>query len=321
MTDAAVEPRREPARIRWHPRGFNNAGIFAATYFGVSHLPARVSHGIGHVGTWLAWKLQRSGTTALVNNLRLVRPDASDGELRNLALRTYRSYAKDTIDFMRSLEMSDEELSRNVQRIDTSHLDNVIAKGEGAISVTAHYGNWELGAVLLRRIYNYPVSVVVMPELSPAVNALRKQFRRALNIDTFEVRQNMDTALRIRGLLRGRHVVGMLLDRYVGRDRVPVTFFGRRAYFLRTPALMGYLTGCPMVPAFVYRLEDGRYSGVCLAPIYVEREGDRDSNVQRATQTFANLLEAQIRKWPHFWYQFYPFWEMQDVAASPGIPA
>jgi KDO2-lipid IV(A) lauroyltransferase len=316
MSDAAAETRREPARIRWHPRGFNNAGIFGATYYGVTHLPARVSHGLGHSLTWLAWKFQRAGTRALMNNLRLVCPEASEGDLGALALQTYRSYAKDTIDFMRSLEMTDAELARNVQRIDTSHLDNVIARGEGAISVTAHYGNWELGAVLLRRLYNYPVSVVVMPELSPTVNALRKQFRRALDIETFEVRQNMDTALRIRSLLRGRHVVGMLLDRYVGRDRVAVTFFGRRAYFLRTPALMGYLTGCPMVPAFVYRLEDGRYSGVCLAPIYVEREGDRDTNVQKATQQFANLLEAQIRKWPHFWYQFYPFWETQDAASS-----
>ena len=30
----------------------------------------------------------------------------------------------------------------------------------------------------------------------------------------------------------------MLMDRPVDRDRVPVTFFGRRAYFLRTPPLL-----------------------------------------------------------------------------------
>jgi lauroyl/myristoyl acyltransferase len=93
--------------------------------------------------------------------------------------------------------MTDAELARKVERIDTSHIDNVIAQERGVISVTAHFGNWELGAVLLRRLYDYPVSVVVMPELSPAVNALRKQFRRALAIETFEVRQNMDTALKI----------------------------------------------------------------------------------------------------------------------------
>jgi lauroyl/myristoyl acyltransferase len=314
MTDVSIGMAREGRRLRWHPRGFNNAGVFGATYYGVTHLPPQVSYGLGHTLTWLAWKFQRAGTNALIENLRLVCPEASDAELRALALRTYRSYAKDTIDFMRSLEMSDAEFARKVERIDTSTLDNVLDRGDGAISVTAHFGNWELGAVLLRRLYNYPVSVVVMPELSPTVNALRKQFRNALQIETLEVRQNMDTALKIRGLLRSKHVVGMLLDRYVGRDRVPVTFFGRRAYFLRTPALMGYLTGSPMVPAFVYRLEDGRHSGVCLEPIYVAREGDRDANVQRATQEFARILEQQIRRQPHYWYQFYPFWETQELA-------
>ena len=33
------------------------------------------------------------------------------------------------------------------------------------------------------------------------------------------------------------------MDRHVDRDRVEVQFFGRRAYFLRTPALLSYLTG------------------------------------------------------------------------------
>jgi lauroyl/myristoyl acyltransferase len=72
-------------RPRWHPRGTNNGLIFGATYFGVTHLPERVSYAIGHGGTWLASKLQRRATSALVENLRLVRPGASDAELRDLA--------------------------------------------------------------------------------------------------------------------------------------------------------------------------------------------------------------------------------------------
>ena len=45
----------------------------------------------------------------------------------------------------------------------------------------------------------------------------------------------MDTALQIRRRLAENRIVAMLMDRYVDRDRVPVTFFGRRTYFLRTP--------------------------------------------------------------------------------------
>jgi len=299
-------------RVRWHPRGLNNALIFAATYQGVGRLPVSLSYAIGHAGTWLAYHLMRGATAALVDNLRLVLPEHSEPELQRLALLTYRSYAKDTIDFMRSLSMNVDELRRLVGQINTIHFDHALTEGRGAIAVSAHFGNWELGAVLLRQLHRYPVSLVVKAELSPAVNRLRHQFRSSFDIETIEVRQSLDTALKIRRLLGENRVVAMLLDRHLDKDRVPVQFFRRRAYFLRTPALMGYLTGAPLVPSFVYAQEDGLVAAVCCEPIRVERDGDREANILRATQTFAHVLEEQIRERPHCWYQFYPFWATQQ---------
>jgi KDO2-lipid IV(A) lauroyltransferase len=163
-------------------------------------------------------------------------------------------------------------------------------------------------------MHGYPVSLVVKAELSPAVNRIRHELRSSLGIDTIEVRQHLDTALKIRRLLGENRIVAMLLDRYLGKDRVRVEFFGRPAYFLRTPALMGYLTGAPLVPSFVYTRDDGRVAAVCDEPIVVGQRGNREVEIQRATQTFARVLESHIRKRPHCWYQFYPFWATQPSA-------
>ena len=92
--------------IRWHAGALNNGLIFGATYHGVTRLPRICSYAIGHVGTWLAFHLMRDGTRALVDNFRVVRPEATERELKRLALLTYRTYALDTIDFIRSLVMS-----------------------------------------------------------------------------------------------------------------------------------------------------------------------------------------------------------------------
>jgi Kdo2-lipid IVA lauroyltransferase/acyltransferase len=306
-------PENGPPEVRWHPRGFNNALIFGATYKGVGRLPLSLSYMIGHGGTWLASHVMRRATAAVVDNLRHVFPERNHAELKRLALLTYRSYARDTIDFMRSLSMDAGTLREIVGPVQTNHFDRVLAEGRGAIAVSAHFGNWELGGLLLRRLFNYPLTLVVMAELSPAVNRLRRQFRSSWDIETIEVRQSLDTALRIRRLLGQNQIVAMLLDRHLGRDHVAVEFFGRQAHFLRTPALMGYLTGAPLVPSFVYAQEDGRFAGVCCEPIRVERNGDRDANVQRATQAFARVLEEQIRERPQYWYQFYPFWATQSM--------
>ena len=94
-----------------------------------------------------------------------------------------------------------------------------------------------------------------------------------------------------------------------------MSFFGRPTKFLRTPALLAALTEAPLVPCFVYK--DGEGIAVECGPlIRVSSAGDRAANVQRATQNVASLIEAKLRRHPHYWYQFYPFWPSPDVPAG-----
>ena len=294
---------------RWYARGLNNGAIFGATYHGVSRLPRRWSYGIGHVGTWLAYHLMRDGTQALLHNLRVVRPDAPDAELRRLALLTYRSYARDTIDFMRGLSMTASQLGQVVAQLDSDRFDALLSERRGVILVGGHFGNWELGGVALRLLRGYPVSVVGRPEASPAVGALRRRLRESLGIETIEIGQSLDTALQIRRILGGNGIVAMLIDRCLGRDRVEVSFFERPTWFLRTPAMIARLSGAPMLPSYMLRQPDGRFIGACGDPIRVDPSLPTDESVRAATQRLATQLERRIRAAPHLWYQFYPYWE------------
>src|ERR1700680_462978 len=106
--------------VRWHAGARNNGLIFGATYHLVTRLPRAGSYVIGHVGTWLAYRLMRDGTRAVVDNLRVVRPGATERELKRLALLTYRSYARDTIDFIRCLAINRTEVVPMVESFDRS---------------------------------------------------------------------------------------------------------------------------------------------------------------------------------------------------------
>jgi KDO2-lipid IV(A) lauroyltransferase len=297
---------RQSEQVRWHLHGLNTGTIFGLTHWGVAHIPRRASYAIGHVGTWLAFHGMKQATSALIDNLRVVLPALDERELRALALRTYRSYARETIDFIRSLSMDRRELAAMLSPLKTR--DRVWRGGKGLLLLTGHIGNIELGAVILRAIYQFPLAVVVLPDADPRVNERRQRMRASLGIESLEVRRGMDTALRIRRLLAEDRAVALISDRPLGRDRVEVEFFGRRAGFLRTPALIGYLTGAPLVPSFILRQPDGRYAGLGLDPICVARTGDRDAAVRAAMQEFASALEQIVREYPHLWYQFYPYW-------------
>jgi lauroyl/myristoyl acyltransferase len=335
MTDIAREPAATPrptesktpvplrthAHAGWTRHVLNSGAIFTATYKGVSMLPRWLSYGLGDSGAWIAHRLLTGTTNGLIDNFRAVFPTESDDALRRLAARTYRTYARDVVDFIRALTL-DPDRARALFSTDASvtadagggvrpKIEMLLGQGKGVILVSGHFGNWEIGSVMLRA-YGIPLTIIAMQEPSETVNRLRHDFRERVGVDTLEVRQSMDTALQIRRRLADNRVVAMLMDRHVDRDRVAVTFFGRRAFFLRTPALLGYLTGAPLLPCAIVRRDGQPYEVIAGDPIFVSREGNRDASVAAAAQAFATQLEALIRRTPHCWYQFYPYWAAQQ---------
>ena len=311
-------PAAEPVRGWWSRHALNSGAVFGLTVHGVRVLPRPLSYAIGHVGTWLAWRLMRETTAAVAGNLRPLFPDESPRALRRRALDTYRHYAADTIDFLRALSASPEEAQRlfHLEQESAAIFGRVLAQGRGALLVAGHFGNWEIGGILMGRVLKLPLTIVVMPEADPEVQRLRNETRAVMGVETLEVRQSLGTALQIRQTLAHNRIVALLVDRHVGRDRVEVTFFGRRVWFLHTPALLGYLTGAPLVPCFLERLGPASFTTIALEPIYVDRTRPRDLAIQEATQRIATGLESRIRLKPYLWYHFYRYWDAQNDPAD-----
>ena len=299
---------------RWTFHSLNNGLIFGWTVRGVRLLPRPVSYALGHIGTWIAWRLMRATNKAVAANLSAVFPERSRDDLRRAALLTYRQYARDTIDFLRALSASPEEVARTFDLPESNRkiFEDVLAQGRGGLLVTGHYGNWEAGGLLMSRVVNMPLTVVAMAESDEDVNRLRREIRAQMGIQTLEVRQSLETALQIRRLLAENRFVAMLIDRHLGRDRVPVTFFGRRAFFLQTPALLGYMTGAPLVVCFLERDAPGHFRTKAVGPIAVDRTLPRNEAVQKATQRIADAIEGRVRANPHSWYHFYKYWDAQE---------
>jgi KDO2-lipid IV(A) lauroyltransferase len=312
MSERTAAAERLPRR--WTLHGLNNSLIFGLTVRGVRVLPRAVSYGIGHAGTWLAWRMMRETNAAIASNLSAVMPERSDDELRRDALQTYRQYAHDTIDFLRALSAAPAEIDRTftLREEDRRLFESVRAEGRGALLVSGHYGNWEIGGLLMSRVVQLPLTVLAMIGSDEAVHRLRRDIRARMGVDTLEVRQSLDTALQIRRLLAENRFVAILVDRHMGRDRVAVQFFGRRTWFLQTPALLAYLTGSPIVACFLERDGPGHFRTNAVGPIRVDRSLPRPAAVAAATQQMADLIEARVRANPHAWYQFYRYWDAQN---------
>src|SRR5690348_3609300 len=265
--DAAAAPDAPPRR--WTLHGMNSGGIFGFTYHGVRRLPRAVSYAIGHHGSSLVARFAPRATDALVDNLRAIFPEESDARLRARALETYRSYTRDAIDFLRAID--DPGIARAFEFSEQTrqHAASMHGGGRGALLVTGHFGNWEAGGLLMSRVLELPLTVVAMREADDTVNRIRGDIRTRMGIETIEVRQSLDTPLKIRAALARNRFVAILVDRHMGRDRVPVKMFGRNAWLLRTPLLIAALTGAPVAVSTVARSGPGRFRAWMGAPMAI----------------------------------------------------
>lgn len=304
--------RTAPVPRRWTLHGLNSGGIFGITYHGVRVLPRAVSYAIGHVGASIVARAHPESTAALVDNLRAVFPDATESALRLRAVEIYRSYTRDVIDFLRSIERT-PALTELFEYGDEARqrIDRMRARGRGVLLLSGHYGNWEAGGILMSRCLSLPLTVVAMREASPTVNRIRQDVRRRLGIETIEVRQSLDTPLRIRAALAQNRFVAMLVDRHVGRDRVAVSFLGRQALFLRTPFVMAALTGASLAVSSIERSSPGRFVAR-VSPEITVNGGSREAAIQEAAQRVADEIAERVRARPECWYQFYRYWNAQS---------
>jgi len=298
---------------KWTLHALNNGAIFTATYHGVRTLPRLVSYAIGHVGTWLAWRFMTKTREAVADNLAAIFPDEDRATLERRALLTLRSYARDVIDFLRALGDAGGD-PRQIFDVSDEHrgmFKSLLARGKGVILVSGHYGNWEVGSMLIRSALDLPLTIVAMAEANPTVNRIRLDIRQKLGAETIEVRQSFETALQIRRCLADNRIVAMLVDRHFGKDRIPVTLFGRPAWLLRTPLLMAHASGAPLFPCSIERIGPGRFRARPGQPIFIATDVPRDEALARGAQEVANAIEARVREHPEYWYHFYRYWDAQ----------
>ena len=96
-----------------------------------------------------------------------------------------------------------------------------------------------------------------------------------------------------------------------------VDFFGVAASTNSGIARLSRRTGAPVVPAFIVREgRTARHRVHVLPMMYVQRTGDAELDVRRATQEFSDVFESMVRQYPEQWLWLHKRWKTRP----PGEP-
>lgn len=218
------------------------------------------------------------------------------------------------IDLLRYSGRRDVDPARLVSaRIGDQPLLSAHGEGKGAILLTAHVGNFEIGGMFLAKL-GIEVAAVYVPDPSPVIEKHREDARRMLGVTGIPVDRSPFGFLPVLRALERNAFVAIQGDRDVSGTGRAMPFFGKTASFPVGPFRIAQASGAPVFPVFVLQDEDGRYRTIVEEPIRVPhgRGAAAEEAVVAGLAAFVARMEAMIRAYPTQWYRFARFWESAE---------
>jgi Kdo2-lipid IVA lauroyltransferase/acyltransferase len=285
----------------------HSARLYRATLFDLGALLARIFplallRPFAGLTGWLYAVMHPRRVEIVCHNLQLLDPSLG----QTAARRVYAEFGKTLADYFHIGTRSDKRAMHLVGEIDgDDHLRAAQELGKGALIVTAHFGLFELGGLLLAW-QGFDALVLTYPEPSAALSRWRAGFRARWKAGTLEVGADSFAFLQIAECLRQGKFIASLIDRPHPTDSVPVTLPHGRALFSTGVLLLAEHTGAPVIPATMVRRDDGSYHAQIFPPIFVTSRGSRADTLGFYSQQIADTLTPVLCAYPEQWYQFVP---------------
>jgi Kdo2-lipid IVA lauroyltransferase/acyltransferase len=284
----------------------------------VPRLPRSLALGLGNALGRLIGALDRRHVAVAEENLRHAFPDWDPERRLRTARGVYAHFGRMILDILWLRGHSRDEVMSRLEVVGRENVEKAMARGRGAIFVTAHLGNWEV--IGLAHGWSFaPISVVARPLDNPALDRRLCAFR-AMAGNRVVYKQDA-----LKEILRALHAgqgVAFLIDQNVQeKDGIFVDFFGRPAATTTVVAALAVKTGCALVPGHTTIGPDGRYRAVYDPPLEWTPSGDKQADVARITQELTRVIEGWIREHPEQWLWIHRRWKTQPSAERAATAA
>ena len=254
----------------------------------------------------LFYHLVAKNRLIVLHNLQRSFPEKDIKEIIRIAKGVYRHFAIVAAEFFDLPYITKENIH---QWVDVEGMENyqaAIARGKGALSIVAHFGNWELMTIAVP-LYLKPMYIVYRPLDNPVIDNM-VEYVRTMNGNVLIPKGG--SGKKIMELLKENHIIGILSDQNVAAyEGVFVDFFGRPACTGVGLAVMAMRSGAPVIPAFMARQKSGKYKFILKPAIDVVCTDDYDADLDVNTQRFTKIVEEIVREYPDQWFWFHQRWK------------
>ncbi len=251
--------------------------------------------------SWIKTTFARKDVNIVAANLM---PLINDREKsKQTACRVIHNFAYYLVDFCGFSGIDKSFIDRYVTATGLNHLDDLLARKEKIIMLSAHLGNYELGAVVLS-VLGYDVCALALPHRDRRLNDFFNHQRNICGVEVAQTGAGLKNCLRA---LKDGKLTAFVGDRdFFGRGR-KVNMLGRTCVMPRGPAAIASRTGAWIVPVFMVREDRMFYRLIIGEPASPFQEGKKKSENQLLKEC-AEILGQAISRYPEQWYLFEKYW-------------
>ncbi len=253
---------------------------------------------------------------SIVSNLAFVLPGSSSLMNHFRAFRTLVNFAW-TIAEAANYRVNKAEFSYEV---DGAEFLEQLSTASGAIVLTAHIGNYDLGAALFAQRFNREIQMVRAPEPDQETARHLRSAVEKRSAGGVRIAYSTEGALLsfdLLSALRRGEIVSIQGDRIIeGVVHTEGQMFGEPVAIPSGPFTLAQVAAVPIYPLFIVRAGYRRYRILTREPIRVARSGAaRAQDIGKAVASWCQILEETIAQhWPQ-WFGFGPLF-VRDAKAD-----
>ncbi|MEE9431169.1 MAG: lysophospholipid acyltransferase family protein [Melioribacteraceae bacterium] len=239
-------------------------------------------------------------------NISLAFPRLTKNEVKKIAYSNYQSVATTFLELFLFPKFSREEIKSHLEFSDKELIIEKLKEGKGLILLTAHFGNWELGATAVGIHLDQKINVLAKSQSNSFIKEWLKKNREKFGNKEILLGASVKEIFKA---LANNEIVGVVGDQRGSREGVKVKYFNQETYTFAGTAAIVLKTKCPVLVLFSVRNSDGKYEAK-LDEINIEDfTGTTQEQIIQFNQKYMSILEKYVKQYPEQWFWMHNIWK------------